>query len=48
VARIVEQYIGLDAYMDLDALNALAAGRAAISGADLAIDPRGAASSCAR
>jgi putative ABC transport system permease protein len=39
VARIVEQYIGLDAYMDLDALNALLPGEPAISGADLAIDP---------
>jgi len=40
VARIVEEYIGLDAYMDLDALNALAGGEPAISGADLAVDPR--------
>jgi putative ABC transport system permease protein len=40
VARIVEQYIGLDAYMDLDALNALVGGEPAISGADLAVDPR--------
>ena len=39
VARIVEPYIGLDAYMDLDALNALLPGEPAISGADLAIDP---------
>jgi len=39
VARIVEQYIGLDAYMDLDALNALVGGEPAISGADLAVDP---------
>jgi len=39
VARIVEQYIGLDAYMDLDALNALLPGDPAIGGADLAIDP---------
>jgi putative ABC transport system permease protein len=39
VARIVEQYIGLDAYMDLDALNALLPGEPAISGVDLAIDP---------
>jgi putative ABC transport system permease protein len=38
VARIVEQYIGLDAYMDLDALNALLPGEPAISGADLAVD----------
>jgi len=41
IARIVEQYIGLDAYMDLDALNALLPGEPAISGADLAIDPGG-------
>ena len=40
VAQIVEQYIGLDAYMDLDALNALVGGEPAISGADLAVDPR--------
>jgi putative ABC transport system permease protein len=39
VARIIEQYIGLDAYMDLDALSALLPGEPAISGADLAIDP---------
>jgi putative ABC transport system permease protein len=40
VARIIEQYIGLDAYMDLEALNALLPTAPAISGADLAIDPR--------
>ena len=40
VARVIEQYIGLDAYMELDALNALMPGEPAISGADLAIDPR--------
>ena len=40
VARIVEQYIGLDAYMDLDALNALLGSEPAISGADLAVDSR--------
>ena len=48
VARIVEQYIGLDAYMDLEALNALLPDGAAISGADLAVDPGRAANSCAR
>jgi putative ABC transport system permease protein len=40
VARIVEQYIGLDAYMELDALNALLRSEPAISGADLAVDSR--------
>jgi putative ABC transport system permease protein len=40
VARVIEQYIGLDAYMELEALNALMPGEPAISGADLAIDPR--------
>ncbi len=39
LARVIEQYIGLDAYMALDALNALVPGEAGISGADLAIDP---------
>src|SRR5262249_46593212 len=39
VARIVEQYIGLDAYMDLDALNALLGAAPSISGVDLAVDP---------
>jgi putative ABC transport system permease protein len=39
VARIIEQYIGLDAYMALDTLNALMPGESTISGVDLAIDP---------
>ncbi|HEY7241446.1 MAG TPA: ABC transporter permease [Burkholderiales bacterium] len=40
VARIIEQYIGLDAYMDLDALGAIVRGEAALSGADFAVDPQ--------
>jgi putative ABC transport system permease protein len=40
VAQIVEQYIGLDAYMSLDALNTLLASSPAISGAYLLIDPQ--------
>ena len=38
VAQIVEQYIGLDAYMSLDALNTLLGSGPAISGAYLLID----------
>jgi putative ABC transport system permease protein len=40
VAQIVEQYIGLDAYMSLDALNTPFASSPAISGAYLLIDPQ--------
>lgn len=40
VAQIVEQYIGLDAYMDLDALESLLGSAPGIRGAHLAIDPR--------
>jgi putative ABC transport system permease protein len=40
VAQIVEQYIGLDAYMSLDALNTLSGSGPAISGAHLLIDPQ--------
>jgi putative ABC transport system permease protein len=40
VAGLAEQYIGLAAYMELDALNRLAGEGQAISGAYLLIDPR--------
>jgi len=38
VAQITEQYIGMDAYMDLDALNELVGGGSRISGVHLLID----------
>jgi len=38
VAQITEQYIGMDAYMDLDALNELVGAGARISGVHLLID----------
>jgi putative ABC transport system permease protein len=38
VAQITEQYIGMDAYMDLDALNELTRGGSRISGVHLLID----------
>jgi putative ABC transport system permease protein len=40
VAQIVEQYIGLDAYMSLDTLNTLSGSGPVISGAHLLIDPQ--------
>jgi len=40
VARIVEEYIGLDAYMDLDALESLLGSAPGLRGAHFAIDPQ--------
>jgi putative ABC transport system permease protein len=40
VAALVKQYVGIGAYMDLDALNRLMREGDAISGAFLAVDPR--------
>jgi putative ABC transport system permease protein len=40
VTRLTEQYIGMDAYMDFDALNALLGEHARISGVHLLIDER--------
>jgi putative ABC transport system permease protein len=39
VARIVEQYVGLDAYMDLEALNGLLGADPSIGALDLRVEP---------
>jgi putative ABC transport system permease protein len=39
VAQFVEQYVGLDAYMELEALNALLGADASINAVDLSVEP---------